>query len=151
MAFVSLLLLASLVANSTGAYLRAELTPPPEVPPRVQPLHERIVIASLEAGLPPQIALDTAWRESRWIHVRNGRVLTDPNHVSFGLFGLNHSYYPDASHMSEGEAIHAGVEHLARLWRTYRSARLVHLAYLHGENWVRAHQRGMADRREVQS
>ena len=137
--FVSLLLLASLVANFGSSYLRATWTPLPEVPTRVQPLHERIVIASLEAGLPPQIALDTAWRESRWIHIRDGRVLADPDHRAFGLFGLNKTYYPGAARMSEDEAIQQGVAHLARLWRKYRSERLVHLAYLHGESWVLAH------------
>ena len=89
-------------------------------PPFHPTLQDRIIHASLDAGLEPSIALDLAFLESRdnpqaVRHERDGSV-------SMGLFQLNG---PTAvalgvqDPMDQAEAIPAAVQYLARLVRAH--------------------------------
>lgn len=95
-------------------------------PPRVESIEDVLIRLSIAEGLPPSIALNRAWLESRF---RPGLVSATGDH---GVMQLNQRYFPAAPRMTVEENLTAGVHLLARYWHCYRDPRLVHIAYRRG-------------------
>ncbi len=101
---------------------------------------EKIVTASMDAGLPPQIALDRFWHESRWRHTVDGIILRNNTH-DCGIAQLNERFNPKACSMSEDQSIHEGVRQLATYWRLFHSERLARIAYVSGLSVALRHRK----------
>ncbi len=107
---------------------------------RIHSTVERIVSASMDAGLPPHIALDRFWHESRWRHTVDGKILRD-NGQDCGIAQLRERWTPGACSMTEDESIHEGVRQLAGYWREFHDERLTRIAYVAGASVARKARR----------
>lgn len=92
---------------------------------------EKIVTASMDVGLPPHIALDRFWHESRWRHIVDGKVLRNNVH-DCGIAQLQERFNPGACSMTEDQSIHEGVRQLSSYWNRFHSERLTRIAYVSG-------------------
>ncbi len=102
---------------------------------------EKIVTASMDAGLPPQIALDRFWHESKWVHAVDGVILRGDHGQDCGIAQLRERWTPGACSMTEDESIHEGVRQLATYWRRFHSERLTRIAYVSGLSVALRHKR----------
>lgn len=96
---------------------------------------ERIVLAASDAGLPPRIAVLRFWHESRWQHMRSGRVIESMGNC--GIAQLNRRYTKGACSMTEEQSIREGVRQLAGYWREFGSVGLTVTAYTKGPGVAR--------------
>jgi soluble lytic murein transglycosylase-like protein len=123
----SLLLLCFLVAEwvwSDVAVPRTHLTPVPLL--HVLSVEEQLIKEATAQGLPPHIALNVAWEESRF-----QEHIVSKTH-DYGVMQLNRHYYPAAPGMTTEENIRAGVSLLAKYWKQSHSEKLTTRAYRYG-------------------
>lgn len=91
---------------------------------------QRVIQAALDAGLPPEIALQRFWAESRFIHSKDGLIVKSLGNC--GIAQLNETFNPGACSMTEDESIREGVRQLAEYWREFGDERRVVTAYVQG-------------------
>ncbi len=128
-------LAASIVALGVYAHIpQPEIMIIPAV--RIPSTIERIVSASMDAELPPHIALDRFWHESRWRHIVDGKILRNNGH-DCGIAQLSLRWNPGACDMTEDQSIREGVRQLAGYWREFHDERLVRISYTAGESVAR--------------
>lgn len=120
-AAIALLCLGTLAATHPAFQ---PITGPPPMRHELS-IEEQIVEAALAEGIPPQLAINTAWRESRF------RNVVSRTH-DFGPLQLNDKSFPGAARMTMAQNIRAGVAYLAVGWRRYHSERLAWIAYNQG-------------------
>ena len=119
-----LLLLCPLVAEwgwSDAAGIRLHMDLPHMI--HVLSVEEQLVKEATAQGLPPHIALNIAWEESRF-----QEHIVSKTH-DYGVMQLNRYYYPTAPGMTTEENIKAGVSLLAKYWKQSHSERLTAMAY----------------------
>jgi soluble lytic murein transglycosylase-like protein len=122
-----LFLLCPLVAEwgwSDAAVTRSHLAPAPII--HVLSVEEQLVKEATAQGLPPHIALNVAWEESRF-----QEHIVSKTH-DYGVMQLNRYYYPAAPGMTTEENIRAGVSLLAKYWKQTHSEKLTAMAYRRG-------------------
>ena len=125
---ISLVLLFSFpVADwvwSDAAVTRSRLAPVAMI--HVLSVEEQLVKEATAQGLPPHIALNVAWEESRF-----QEHIVSKTH-DYGVMQLNQHYYPTAPGMTTEENIRAGVSLLAKYWKLSHSETLTARAYRYG-------------------
>jgi soluble lytic murein transglycosylase-like protein len=94
-------------------------------------IEERLVRESTAQGLPPHIALNLAWEESRFQEHIVSRTR------DYGVMQLNLRYFPTAPQMTTDQNIAAGVALLTKYWRQSHDERLAKTAYRHGPKVLR--------------
>ena len=94
-------------------------------------VEERLIKEATAQGLPPHIALNVAWEESRF----QEHVVSKTH--DYGVMQLNQRYFPTAPGMTTEENIRAGVALLAKYWKQSHSERLTALAYRYGPRALR--------------
>lgn len=89
-------------------------------------VEERLVSESTAQGLPPHIALNVAWEESRF----QEHVVSRTH--DYGVMQLNRRYFPAAPRMTTDQNIEAGVALLAKYWKQSHDEKLTGRAYRYG-------------------
>lgn len=120
-------LLFAAAGASVGAYITTPAYPPLWSLPLVHGIEDQIILEAMEQGLPPHIALNTAWRESQFINSGKPSPTDD-----WGLFQLHRFYYPTAPTMTNAENIRAGVALLEKYWLVCHDETIVWLAFNEG-------------------
>lgn len=89
-------------------------------------IEEQVVRAAISEGIPAQLAVNTAWRESRFNPKAHSK--TD----DFGIMQLNRHWFPSAPRMTTAENIRAGVRLIASYWRSSHDEACSYRAYNRG-------------------
>lgn len=120
-------LLLAFSGAALGFYITTPAYPPLWEPPLIRGIEDQIILESMEQGLPPHIALNTAWRESRFINSGKPSRTND-----WGLMQLHFPLYPTAPKMTNAENIRAGVALLEKYWLVCHNEALTWGAYHDG-------------------
>lgn len=89
-------------------------------------VEELLVREATDQGLPPHIALNVAWQESRF---QEHKVSLTHD---YGVMQLNKLFYPTAPQMTTEENVRAGVALLAKYWKQSHDERRTGQAYRYG-------------------